>query len=542
MPNFHPPVTPDDAASNGKAPGERARHELEGVVRFAACEINVATRQLFRAGVQVPIRRQVLDLLLLLIQRQPQTVSRDELRHLIWGRQQLASSAIARAVLEARRAIGDTEEAAQLIVNVHGVGYRFAGPLTASTTAAQARPASPRAAARSHLQEAAAAYEQRNDGVRARFYAEQALSEALRHGLTTETGHALCWLGWLALEAGATEEAAGHIGHALHLAAREENAGLLARARLGDAMLRLCFGGMCQAMQLLTEAHPVLEKAGATGDRYRCEKLLSTAARRLGDHSGARRWCLKAQRTAKGAGMQLAWLQASGDEAVLLMEAGDRCERERQTDAAQQAWQEALAISTALLSQLDPTLDPWLHSDAMVTRGLLIGRLGRLAEARDAQLAIEQFLDKQPNQKSPAVVERRVVLQMDRGRQSLREGDEARALCDLQTGIERAQALGYQGPCVPALYELASTVAERCGKVELALRWSRAHHAAHLALEGERASALMQVIQARSQYQALAEKFKAAQEQIHYLERMNAELLRRVPPGGAPAAPPTLPV
>lgn len=92
------------------------------LLRFGDCEIDLASRELTRQGEPVPIRRQVFDLLALLLQRRPQAVTHDELRRQVWNRDAVATSAVARAVLEARRAIGDGGRRPRLIVNVHGVG------------------------------------------------------------------------------------------------------------------------------------------------------------------------------------------------------------------------------------------------------------------------------------------------------------------------------------------------------------------------------------------------------------------------------------
>lgn len=65
----------------------------------------------------------VFDLLLMLLDRRHRIVSKDELQATLCPGPPVSDSAIARTVMQARRAVGDPA----LIKTIHGVGYRFVG-------------------------------------------------------------------------------------------------------------------------------------------------------------------------------------------------------------------------------------------------------------------------------------------------------------------------------------------------------------------------------------------------------------------------------
>ena len=93
-------------------------------LRFERFEIDVDLRQLTRDGRVVTVQPKVFDLLLFLIDNRHRVVSKDELQDAVWPGTVVTESALSRAIMKARRAIGDDNQS--LLTNVHGRGYRFA--------------------------------------------------------------------------------------------------------------------------------------------------------------------------------------------------------------------------------------------------------------------------------------------------------------------------------------------------------------------------------------------------------------------------------
>ncbi len=108
-----------------------------GVHAFADCEIRPDLFELRRAGTPVPVERKVLMLLLHLVRHRDRAVARQELLAQIWAGVKVGDASLTRAVVEARRAIGD--EAQKMIVTVRGIGFRFAAPVTESAAATLVR-------------------------------------------------------------------------------------------------------------------------------------------------------------------------------------------------------------------------------------------------------------------------------------------------------------------------------------------------------------------------------------------------------------------
>jgi len=95
-------------------------------VAFGTCRLDLQTRELRCDGVLRSVAPKVFDLIALLVERYPRVVTKDELLNVLWPHQVVSEGAIARAVVQARKAVGD----ATLIRTVHSVGYRFVGELT----------------------------------------------------------------------------------------------------------------------------------------------------------------------------------------------------------------------------------------------------------------------------------------------------------------------------------------------------------------------------------------------------------------------------
>lgn len=100
------------------------------------CELDEERFELRRDGQKVPVQPKVLDLLFYLVRARERVALRRELFESVWPSVAVGEASLARAVLEARRAIGD--ELQEVLVTVRGRGFRFAAAVTEKHDAAQA--------------------------------------------------------------------------------------------------------------------------------------------------------------------------------------------------------------------------------------------------------------------------------------------------------------------------------------------------------------------------------------------------------------------
>lgn len=94
-------------------------------VRFADCELDLATRQLRQNGEQVALQPRVFDLLVFLIENRDRAVDKDAIQDAVWSGMVVTETALTRAIMKARRAVGDDADRQSVIRTVHGHGYQF---------------------------------------------------------------------------------------------------------------------------------------------------------------------------------------------------------------------------------------------------------------------------------------------------------------------------------------------------------------------------------------------------------------------------------
>lgn len=102
--------------------------------RFGDCELDVGTRELRRGGASVSLQPRVFDLLVFLIEQRHRAVDKDEIQDAVWAPMIVSETALTRAIMKARRAVGDDADTQQAIRTVHGHGYQFVAPLAAAET------------------------------------------------------------------------------------------------------------------------------------------------------------------------------------------------------------------------------------------------------------------------------------------------------------------------------------------------------------------------------------------------------------------------
>ncbi|HEX7136450.1 MAG TPA: winged helix-turn-helix domain-containing protein [Vicinamibacterales bacterium] len=104
---------------------------LNGRIRFADFEADVASGQLRRSGVLVSIQDLPFRLLTALLERRGEVVSRAELTTALWGSDTFvdAAAGLNTAVAKLREALGDDVDQPRLIETVPKRGYRFIGQI-----------------------------------------------------------------------------------------------------------------------------------------------------------------------------------------------------------------------------------------------------------------------------------------------------------------------------------------------------------------------------------------------------------------------------
>ena len=108
--------------------------------RFASCTLDAGTRELRVAGAPVAVQPKVFDLLLYLVEHRDRVVSKDELQDAIWAGTIVTETALTRAVMKARRSIGDDPVRQTIIQTVQRHGYRLVAPVTVPESDAPREP------------------------------------------------------------------------------------------------------------------------------------------------------------------------------------------------------------------------------------------------------------------------------------------------------------------------------------------------------------------------------------------------------------------
>jgi DNA-binding winged helix-turn-helix (wHTH) protein len=92
---------------------------------FADFEIDQERRQLLRSGQPVPLEPKAYELLSLLVARRPRTLSRAQIRDVVWPGVFVSESTLSQAVSCIRQALDDEARRPRFIRTAHGFGYAF---------------------------------------------------------------------------------------------------------------------------------------------------------------------------------------------------------------------------------------------------------------------------------------------------------------------------------------------------------------------------------------------------------------------------------
>lgn len=119
------------------------RADSDDVVRFGPFELNASRFELRRDGRLLHLEPRTFDLLMLLARNVGRTVTRDEIFAKVWHGRIVSDAALSSQVRSARRALGDTGDAQQIIATVHGRGFRLCEAIAAPHEAASDQPGPP---------------------------------------------------------------------------------------------------------------------------------------------------------------------------------------------------------------------------------------------------------------------------------------------------------------------------------------------------------------------------------------------------------------
>ncbi|MFT4084591.1 MAG: alpha/beta fold hydrolase [Nocardioides sp.] len=108
---------------------------MASTYRFLDYELDVARFDLRRDGRVVHVEPQVIEVLAYLLEHRDRLVSKTELLDAVWGDRFVSESALASRLMQARRAIGDDGHRQEMIVTVHGRGYRFVASVSSTPSA-----------------------------------------------------------------------------------------------------------------------------------------------------------------------------------------------------------------------------------------------------------------------------------------------------------------------------------------------------------------------------------------------------------------------
>src|SRR5271167_1439405 len=119
---------------------ERTPHDGKGVVAFGPFRLFPAERLLEKDGVPVHLGGRALDILIFLVERAGEVVSKRDLVARVWADVNVDEGSLRFHVAALRKTLGDGREGARYVTNVPGRGYCFVAPVSRSNTPSDAQP------------------------------------------------------------------------------------------------------------------------------------------------------------------------------------------------------------------------------------------------------------------------------------------------------------------------------------------------------------------------------------------------------------------
>src|SRR5690348_4095746 len=114
-------------------------------VRFGVFELNPQTGELCKSGLRIRLQEQPLRVLVTLLERPGELVTREELRKKLWPDDTFVDfdQGLGTAIRKLREALGDTADNPRFIETLPRRGFRFIAPVNGNRAAAEAGPAAP---------------------------------------------------------------------------------------------------------------------------------------------------------------------------------------------------------------------------------------------------------------------------------------------------------------------------------------------------------------------------------------------------------------
>src|SRR5262245_23072788 len=100
---------------------------------FADFEIDATRRRLFKQGEPVALNSKTFDLLLVLVERRGEVLSKEELLDTVWAGQFVEEGNLAVHISTLRKILGEKKDDHQFIITVPGRGYSFVAELQDET-------------------------------------------------------------------------------------------------------------------------------------------------------------------------------------------------------------------------------------------------------------------------------------------------------------------------------------------------------------------------------------------------------------------------
>src|SRR5689334_13011719 len=99
---------------------------------FGVFEVNLQTRELRKHGVRLKLQEQPFQILLTLLERPGEIVSRDDIQKRLWPENTYVDfdNAINSAVRKLRDALGDSPDNPRFVETLARRGYRFVAPVS----------------------------------------------------------------------------------------------------------------------------------------------------------------------------------------------------------------------------------------------------------------------------------------------------------------------------------------------------------------------------------------------------------------------------
>jgi DNA-binding winged helix-turn-helix (wHTH) protein len=122
-------------------PGDPARR----IFCFGVFEANEASGELRKRGIRLKLHSQPFKVLLMLLERPSEIVTREEMRRRIWGNEVFVDfdHGLNTSINKIREALGDSAAIPRYVETVSGKGYRFVAPVALQGTDTITQPAFP---------------------------------------------------------------------------------------------------------------------------------------------------------------------------------------------------------------------------------------------------------------------------------------------------------------------------------------------------------------------------------------------------------------